>query len=102
MLAGQLRVEFDGGELSVETGQAVIAEPGQWVRYSTPDAEGTEYVAVCLPLVLSRSAHHRRRLISGRRAQSDQPFDDPANRGARASASTDDSDAGGRRSILQR
>jgi mannose-6-phosphate isomerase-like protein (cupin superfamily) len=57
VLAGRLRVEFDGGELSVGAGQAVIAEPGRWVRYSTPDAEGAEYVAVCLPSFSPRSAH---------------------------------------------
>ena len=28
-------------------GQAVVCEPGEWVRYSTP--EGAEYVAICLP-----------------------------------------------------
>lgn len=49
VLKGSLRVEFDGGEMDVEPGQAVVAHKGEWVRYSTPGAEGAEYIAVCLP-----------------------------------------------------
>jgi quercetin dioxygenase-like cupin family protein len=49
VLRGRVRVEHEGGELSVAAGQAVISEPGEWVRYSSPDAEGAEYVAICLP-----------------------------------------------------
>jgi hypothetical protein len=44
-----LRVEHEAGALEVAAGQAVITFPGEWVRYSTPDPEGAEYVAVCLP-----------------------------------------------------
>ena len=39
----------DGAETIVRAGQALIAEPGEWVQYSTPAPEGAEYVAVCLP-----------------------------------------------------
>ena len=49
VLEGALRVEFEGGEMQVEAGQAVVARRGEWVRYSTPGAEGAEYIAVCLP-----------------------------------------------------
>jgi mannose-6-phosphate isomerase-like protein (cupin superfamily) len=49
VLKGTLRVEYDGGALDVNAGQAVIAHAGEWVRYSTPGAEGAEYIAVCLP-----------------------------------------------------
>jgi ethanolamine utilization protein EutQ len=49
VLRGTLRVEHENGELSVHAGQAVIASPGEWVRYSTPGAEGAEYIAICLP-----------------------------------------------------
>ncbi len=49
VLKGSLRVEFDGGEMDVEPGQAVVAHRGERVRYSTPGAEGAEYIAVCLP-----------------------------------------------------
>jgi quercetin dioxygenase-like cupin family protein len=47
VLSGTLRVEHDGGALDVNAGQAVVAAPGEWVRYSTP--HGAEYVAICLP-----------------------------------------------------
>lgn len=49
VLAGTLRVEHEGGRIDVRAGQAVIAPKGQWVRYSTPEPSGAEYVAVCLP-----------------------------------------------------
>ena len=49
VLAGNLRVEFEGGEYEVGAGQAVVTQPGEWVRYSTPGAEGAEYIAVCIP-----------------------------------------------------
>lgn len=47
VLRGHVVVEFRDGSLTVQAGQAVITEPGEWVRYSTP--EGAEYIAVCLP-----------------------------------------------------
>jgi mannose-6-phosphate isomerase-like protein (cupin superfamily) len=49
VLSGMVRVEHEGGSLDVTAGQAVIALPGEWIRYSTPGPEGAEYVAVCLP-----------------------------------------------------
>lgn len=49
VLKGMLRVEYEGGTLDVGAGQAVIAHPGEWVRYSTPGPEGAEYIAVCRP-----------------------------------------------------
>jgi mannose-6-phosphate isomerase-like protein (cupin superfamily) len=49
VLRGMVRVEHEGGVLDVRAGQAVVAAPGEWIRYSTPEPEGAEYVAVCLP-----------------------------------------------------
>lgn len=49
VLAGVLRVEHEGGAVDVLAGQAVVTEPGEWIRYSTPEPEGAEYLAVCLP-----------------------------------------------------
>ena len=49
VLRGMLRVEHDGGALDVRAGQAVVAHPGEWIRYSSPEAGGAEYVAICLP-----------------------------------------------------
>ena len=49
VLRGRLRVEHETGELDVHAGQAIVTKPGEWVRYSTPDPDGAEYVAVCVP-----------------------------------------------------
>jgi quercetin dioxygenase-like cupin family protein len=57
VLKGMLRVEYDGGVLEVHGGQAVIALPGEVVRYSTPLAGGAEYVAVCMPAFSPQTVH---------------------------------------------
>jgi mannose-6-phosphate isomerase-like protein (cupin superfamily) len=49
VLKGMIRVEHEGGVLDVRTGQAVVSVPGEWVRYSSPEPGGAEYIAVCLP-----------------------------------------------------
>lgn len=49
VLQGMLKVEHAAGSLEVRAGQAVIAFPGEWVRYSTPEDGGAEYIAVCTP-----------------------------------------------------
>ena len=57
VVRGALRVEFEGGSIDVQAGQAVIAHKGEWVRYSTPDPEGAEYFAVCLPAFSPDTVH---------------------------------------------
>jgi mannose-6-phosphate isomerase-like protein (cupin superfamily) len=57
VLRGCLRVEHDGGLLDVRAGQAVVTAPGEWVRYSTPEPEGAEYVAVCMPAFSPETVH---------------------------------------------
>ena len=57
VLAGMLKVEFEGGFLEVRAGQAVVCSPGEWVRYSSPEPEGAEYVAVCLPAFSPDTVH---------------------------------------------
>ena len=54
---GTLHVESGGEVLEVKAGQAVIAAPGETVRYSTPGDDGAEYVAVCLPAFSPGSVH---------------------------------------------
>ena len=49
VIRGTLHVEHDSGTIEVNTGQAIVTRPGEWVRYSTPGEDGAEYVAVCLP-----------------------------------------------------
>ena len=57
VLRGTLRVEHQGGAIDVRAGQAVIAHRGEWVRYSTPEQEGAEYIAVCLPAFALDTVH---------------------------------------------
>ncbi len=57
VIKGTLRVEHKGGHLDVRAGQAVITEPGEWVRYSTPEADGAEYIAICLPAFSPDTVH---------------------------------------------
>jgi mannose-6-phosphate isomerase-like protein (cupin superfamily) len=57
VLRGMLRVDHRGGTLDVRAGQAVVTHPGEWVRYSTPETGGAEYVAICLPAFSPDSVH---------------------------------------------
>ena len=54
---GMLRVEYEQGVLAVRAGQAVVAVPGEWIRYSSPEPDGAEYVAVCLPAFSPDTVH---------------------------------------------
>jgi len=49
VLRGMLQVSHRGGSIDVRADQAVVVRRGEWVRYSTPEPEGAEYVAICLP-----------------------------------------------------
>ena len=57
VLRGTLRVTTKNGSIDVHAGQAVITHKGEWVQYSTPGAEGAEYVAVCLPAFSMNTVH---------------------------------------------
>jgi mannose-6-phosphate isomerase-like protein (cupin superfamily) len=57
VLRGTLRVEHSGGAMDVRAGQAILTQSGEWVRYSTPGAEGAEYIAVCLPAFSPATVH---------------------------------------------
>jgi quercetin dioxygenase-like cupin family protein len=57
VLRGLLRIEHEGGVLDVRQGQAVITAPGEWIRYSTPETGGAEYVAICLPAFSPNTVH---------------------------------------------
>jgi ethanolamine utilization protein EutQ (cupin superfamily) len=56
VLRGRLQVRHKGGLIEVAAGQAVIAQPGEWVQYSTPE-EATEYIALCLPAFSPATVH---------------------------------------------
>jgi quercetin dioxygenase-like cupin family protein len=57
VLRGLLRVGHQGGVLDVRAGQAVVTSPGEWVRYSTPEPDGAEYLAICLPAFSMETVH---------------------------------------------
>lgn len=57
VLEGCLKVEFEGGALEVQAGQAVLTPKGEWVRYSTPGDAGAHYVAICLPAFSPDTVH---------------------------------------------
>jgi quercetin dioxygenase-like cupin family protein len=57
VLRGLLRVEHERGAIDVRAGQAVVTHPGEWVRYSSPEPGGAEYVAVCTPAFTPQSVH---------------------------------------------
>ncbi len=57
VVKGMIRVDYSGGSMEVRAGQAVIARKGEWVRYSTPESEGAEYFAICLPAFSIDSVH---------------------------------------------
>lgn len=56
VLRGRLRVRHKDGTLEVTAGQAVVAHPGEWIQYSTPE-EGAEYIAICTPAFSPDTVH---------------------------------------------
>jgi mannose-6-phosphate isomerase-like protein (cupin superfamily) len=57
VLKGMLRVTHRSGTIDVRAGEAVVAESGEWVQYSTPEPDGAEYIAVCLPAFSMDTVH---------------------------------------------
>jgi mannose-6-phosphate isomerase-like protein (cupin superfamily) len=49
VLKGTLRVETKKDDFYVHQNQAIMVGKGEWVKYSSPGEEGTEYIAICLP-----------------------------------------------------
>jgi mannose-6-phosphate isomerase-like protein (cupin superfamily) len=57
VLRGMMRVQHEGGHTDVREGQAIHTSPGEWIRYSTPEPGGAEYIAVCLPAFSPDTVH---------------------------------------------
>jgi mannose-6-phosphate isomerase-like protein (cupin superfamily) len=57
VLYGALVVDYEGGQMMVRAGQGVHARPGEWVRYSSPEAGGAQYISVCLPAFAPDTVH---------------------------------------------
>lgn len=57
ILRGLLRIEVGDEIYELHPGQAIVTKPGETVRYSTPDPEGAEYIAVCIPAFSPETVH---------------------------------------------
>jgi mannose-6-phosphate isomerase-like protein (cupin superfamily) len=57
VLLGLLRVETRSGTIDVKAGQAIATHRGEWVRYSTPEPGGAQYIAVCIPAFSPERVH---------------------------------------------
>ena len=57
VLKGVLRVESKQGAVDVKAGQGIMTLKGEWVKYSTPNETGAEYIAVCLPAFSPDTVH---------------------------------------------
>jgi hypothetical protein len=52
-----LRVNTKSGTFNITSGQACIANRGEWIQYSTPETGGAEYISICIPAFSSENVH---------------------------------------------
>jgi len=57
VLKGMLQVKTKDNIIEIHSGQAIIANKGEWIQYSTPGNDGAEYIAVCLPAFSPDTVH---------------------------------------------
>ena len=57
VLKGMLQVRHASGVLEVRENQAIHTRAGEWVQYSSPEPEGAEYIAICLPAFSPQTVH---------------------------------------------
>ena len=58
VLHGALYVTVDDGSVTcVRAGQAVTVRAGEWIRYSSPEDGGADYIAVCAPAFSMDTVH---------------------------------------------
>ena len=57
VLNGMLKVETKEKVFTVNEGHAIITYAGEWIRYSTPNPGGAEYIAICLPAFSPETVH---------------------------------------------
>ncbi len=58
VLKGKLNVRTIKETITLSEGEAIMTKNREWVKYSTPQPGGAEYIAVCLP-AFSPSTVHR-------------------------------------------
>ena len=60
VLRGELHVKIDDGKTVIlSTGQAISLKAGVKVQYSTPGADGAEYISVCTPAFSPDTVHRQ-------------------------------------------
>jgi mannose-6-phosphate isomerase-like protein (cupin superfamily) len=57
VLKGMLRVKTKDKQIDVRAGEAIVIHKGEWIQYSTPEAGGAEYIAVCIPAFSPDTVH---------------------------------------------
>jgi quercetin dioxygenase-like cupin family protein len=57
VLSGLLHVDHPDGAFDMQAGQGLDIEPGEWVRYSSPEPAGADYVTVCIPAFSHADVH---------------------------------------------
>jgi len=57
VLRGSVRVMTKAGAVDVSAGKAIIVTKGEWVQYGSPEPDGAEYIAVCLPAFSPDNVH---------------------------------------------
>ncbi len=57
VLKGMLRITTKDEVIDVKAGEAIIVSKNEWIQYSTPESEGAEYIAVCLPAFSPETVH---------------------------------------------
>lgn len=57
VLKGMLKVQTQNQTFDVKAGQAILTQAGEWIKYSTPNPEGAEYIAVCIPAFSPDTVH---------------------------------------------
>src|SRR5262245_32647822 len=57
VLRGSVQVTTRTGVTNVTAGQAFYAPKGNWVRYSTSEESGAEYIAICVPAFSPDTVH---------------------------------------------
>ena len=57
VLKGMLRVKTAEEQIDIHAGEAIVVKANEWVQYSTPNDEGAEYIAVCIPAFSPDTVH---------------------------------------------
>ena len=57
VLAGTLQVETETQVYQVSAGQGILVTKNEWVKYSSPQEGGAEYISVCIPAFSPATVH---------------------------------------------